>query len=86
MKNNTKLYCNIVVIDSGYNDDKENLGISLVPNLNGVTQECHSFNDDVGHGTAVCGIIKAHNPNVRCFYIKNFKNLYKLLKKAESQW
>ena len=67
-----KSYYDIVIIDSGSDSYTEECGIHFTIDKYGVIHNDNLFIDNVGHGTAVYGIIKAHNPNVMCFHIKIF--------------
>lgn len=67
-----KIY-DIVIIDSGVDTCRNEVGICFSLNDFQIIQRHQSFTDDVGHGTAVYGIIKSHNPNAQCFHIKIFE-------------
>lgn len=67
-----KQYYDVVIIDSGVDNYINEEGIYFLFNGFEFVQNHKLFTDNVGHGTAVYGIIKSHNHNVKCFHVKIF--------------
>ena len=67
-----KQYYDVVIIDSGVDNCKNEDGIFFSPHDFANIQNHKLFTDNVGHGTAVYGIIKSHNHNAKCFHVKVF--------------
>lgn len=64
----------VVILDSGVKNTDNESGCCFW--LDNHERICRSvaFADDIGHGTAVHGIIKLHNPDAKCFHIKIFNS------------
>lgn len=67
----------IAVIDSGINADHFHVqgvmgGHSLIKDANGDLQKNPDFNDEIGHGTAIAGIIRKYAPFAGIYGIKIF--------------
>lgn len=72
----------IVIIDSGVDINHPSLksadisGISMVSSING-------YIDELGHGTAICGIIFRHCPKAKIFVIKIVNDLTSLIEEQK---
>ncbi len=72
----------IAIIDSGINPDHVHVqevigGHSLIMDSNGEVKKKIDFSDEIGHGTAIAGIIRKHAPFAGLYGIKIFqKELY----------
>lgn len=75
-KGNRMKSVDVVVIDSGVDTQHRELmskridGISI--SMDGIHND---YSDQIGHGTAICGIILRHVPEAQIFMIKIFDNL-----------
>ena len=67
-----KIFYDIIIIDSGVEDCINEDGICFSYSNFEIIQEHTSFRDNVGHGTAIYGIIKSHNSDVKCLHVKIF--------------
>lgn len=64
----------VVIIDSGVkNTDNESGRYFWLDNQGNICSS-EDFHDDVGHGTAVYGIINLHNSKAICFHVKIFSS------------
>lgn len=68
----------IAVIDSGVNPDhfhvqKVSGGHGLVMNSQGQVEKTHDYMDEIGHGTAICGIIKRKASFADLYAVKIFQ-------------
>ena len=72
------MYPDIAIIDSGINSDHVHVqevigGHSLIMDSYGNVERRFDFSDEIGHGTAIAGIIRKHAPFARLYGIKIFQ-------------
>lgn len=69
---NRDIQYDVIIIDSGCANSVDEPGMHFYMDKYGNIKNDDLFEDDVGHGTAVYGIIKGHNSDVKCLHIKIF--------------
>ena len=73
--------CDIVIIDSGVDIQHMELQSKMIAGISIDSDGIHhgDISDQIGHGTALCGIIFRHIPNARIFVIKIIKDANDLI-------
>lgn len=79
-----KINPKIVIIDTGVSKNHPKLygltiqGVEITISEDSITEVTDNYDDDIGHGTAICNIINGHNQEIDLYMIKIF-NKKKLL-------